>query len=41
MPLRYGLAHLLHVHPSGALTYDPLADSDAWDDDAPLLTIEA
>lgn len=37
-----GLAPSLHLHASGALTFLPVGElPPAWDEDAPVLTLEA
>ena len=40
--VQFGLLPTLHIHASGALTFCGVGeDSWGWDDDAPLLTVEA
>ena len=39
--LDLGLTSSLHIHASGALTFCGPGENLGWDDDAPLLTVEA
>lgn len=42
LAVNLGLTSALHIHSSGALTFCPAgSETHGWDDDAPLLTVEA